>query len=194
MGNDEVEQMLDNFLTSLMVNIIIFEIYMLVIVPVHEIGHMAAYKHYGVKSIVRLGSSAERDDYDKRDTLAYCKPLLSADSLPFIEDNRKDAVVSFAGGGASIIFCLCMYVLFPLSAFLFVALWEGFYGLTEVKWGWAENECIRQGHFERFWYVEDKEEHKFFAEELSKYEGEGMVVPWVRAIIRVMGFDPKEFG
>lgn len=187
------EQMLVNFMRLVVVNLVIFQIYMFVIVPIHETGHMLAYKHYGVKSIIGFGSYGKANDVNKKDTLAYCRPLLEADWISFIEDDRKDAVVSFAGGAASVIFCLCMYMLFPLPGFLFVALWEGLYGRTEVKQGWAENERIRQGHFEQLWYLENVEEHKIFAEELSKYEGEGIIVPWLRADIRLHGFDLKEF-
>lgn len=179
--------MADAFTRLVMIEYLIFIIYLFVTTPIHEVGHMVAFRHYGIKSIIGFGSNS------KNKCLAYCKPLLWIDSIPLIEDRRKDAVVAFAGGGASIIFCLCMYVMFPLNAFLFVALWEGLYGLTEIQDGWNATKRLNQGIFDNPWYMEDKEEHKLFNEELSKYEGETIIVPWARALLRLEGFDLKEF-
>jgi len=184
---------MEHILLTLGLEAILFMLYITVVIPIHEVGHMIAFRHYGAKSIIRLGSSTKGINVDREASLAYCELLLWADVLPFMENERKDVTLSFAGAGASIIFCLCMYIIFPLSALLFVALFEGFCGLLEVKEGQIENERIRQGHFEGFWWIEDKEGHEIFIEEINKYEGEGMVTPFVRANIRCMGFDVKEF-
>ena len=174
---------------SIMLEVIIFVIYMVAITPIHEIGHMLGYKHYGVKSVIGFKSNIK----DKGTVSGYCRTLLWEDNLVFIEDKKKDAVVSFAGAGASIVFCLCMYVIFPLSAFLLVAFWEGMYGCFEITDGWAVNKRITQGMEEVFWYMDSKEEHELFFEELSRSKYEGLMVPQYKMWIRVMGFDLKEF-
>lgn len=185
--------MLDTFTRMVILDIIIFMIYTLVVIPIHEVGHMIAFRHYGVKSFIGLGSYA-RGDGTKGKALAYCQSLFWADSLIFVEDAKKDAVVAFAGAGASIIFCLCMYVLFPLNGLLFAAFFEGMCGLAEVKESRVENERIKQDDDGKVWYIESKAEHEIFMEELSKSEYEGLALPQTKTHIRCMGFDLKEFG
>lgn len=185
--------MLDALLRMLVLDLIIFNIYIFVVIPIHEVGHMVAFRHYGVKSAIRLGDCNSGVDGTRGKSLAYCSPYFWTDSFIFIEDDKKDAVVSFGGAGASIIFCLCMYIIFPLNAFLFVVLFEGVCGLAEIKEGWAKNERFRQGNNESLWYMESKEEHEFFAEEVARCEYEGLVVPILKTYLRVEGFDLKEF-
>jgi len=188
-----VTYMLDTFPQMLVLDLIIFMIYMIVVIPIHEVGHMVAFRHYGVKTFIGLGSY-KNGDGTKGKALAYCQPLFWADSLIFIEDDKKDAVVAFAGAGASIIFCLCMYIIFPLNGLLLVALYEGICGLAEVKEGQVRNESIKQGDDRKLWYIESKEAHEIFAEELNVCEYEGLILPQVRTHIRCMGFDLREFG
>lgn len=173
----------------LFLNLMIFTIYAAAIIPIHEIGHMVGYRHYGVKSVIGFRSNIRT----RGTIMGYCRSLIWADNLIFIEDDKKDAIVSFAGAGASIIFCLCMYIIFPLSALLLVVLYEGIGGWLEVKKGWAGNELIRQGHHDGFWYLESKEEHKIFAEELSRSKYEGLLIPEIKMLIRLIGLDLKEF-
>ena len=189
MGLDEVTYMLETLLPTSIWILIIFMLYTVVIIPIHEMGHMVAFRYYGVKSIIGLGSG----NGARGRALAYCKPLFWADNLIFIEDDKKDAVVSFAGGGASIVFHLCMFILFPLSVFLYLALFEGLSGLLEVIEGLMTNRRIRQKGDIDLWYMESKEEHKIFVEEINRYEHEGLLIPVLKTYLRVEGFDLKEF-
>jgi len=169
--------------------LIIFMLYIVAIIPIHEVGHMAAFRYYGVKSIIGFGSGSGA----RGRALAYCKPLFWADNFIFIEDNKKDAIVSFAGSGASIMFHLCMFTLFPLSVFLYLALFEGLNGLLEVIEGLISNRRIRQEGDTELWYIESKEEHEIFAEELNRWKYESLVVPVLKTYLRIEGFDLKEF-